>query len=147
MERLAEQWIAVLFVILTTVNKLFGYTHLFKKHLHAYSLIHKSKNRCYCLCSWSHDHNSIIGPWLRLANKSSFVCFRLWHQCYVNQLTENTEIIKWNNDVNRLQIAEAVIIKTYNPKINRQDTGMTRTLKLFSDDRIEKQITETHFIP
>ena len=63
------------------------------------------------------------------------------------QLTENTEIIKQNNDVNRLQIGEAVIIKPYNTTINRQDTGMTRTLKLFSDDRIEQQITETHFIP
>ena len=63
------------------------------------------------------------------------------------QLTENTEIIKRNNDVNRLKIAEAVIIKTHNPTINRQDTGMTRTLKLFSDDRTEQQITEPHFIP
>ena len=36
MERLLEQWIAILFVILTTVNKLFGCTHLFKiiyKHI------------------------------------------------------------------------------------------------------------------
>ena len=59
------------------------------------------------------------------------------------QLTENTEITKRNN-VTRLQIAEAVIMKTYNPTINRQDTGMTRTLiKLFSDDRIEQQITNS----
>ena len=36
MERLVEQWIAVLFVILTTVTKLFGCTHFFKniyKHI------------------------------------------------------------------------------------------------------------------
>ena len=59
------------------------------------------------------------------------------HESSLNrrQLTENTEIIKRNNDVNRLQIAEAVIIKKHNPTINRQDTGMTRTLKLFSDNR------------
>ena len=40
MERLVEQWIAVLFVILTTVNKLFGCTHLFKniyKHIAWYT--------------------------------------------------------------------------------------------------------------
>ena len=36
--------------------------------------IHHRKNHYYCLCSWSHDHNRIIGPWLRLANKSCFVC-------------------------------------------------------------------------
>ena len=28
----------------------------------------------YCLFSWSRDHNSIIGPWLRLANESNIVC-------------------------------------------------------------------------
>ena len=63
------------------------------------------------------------------------------------QLTENTKLIKRNNHFNRLQIAEAVIIKTPNPTINRQDTGMIRTLKLFSDDKIEQQITESHFFP
>ena len=40
-----------------------------------------------------------------------------------------------NADVKWLQISEAVIIKVTNPALNRQDTGITRTLKLFSDDR------------
>ena len=43
--------------------------------------------------------------------------------------------MKRNADVNRLQISEANIIKVTNPNINRQDTGITLTLKLFSDDR------------
>ena len=59
------------------------------------------------------------------------------HNSVLNRelLVDNTKIIKRNADVNRLQISEAVIIKLTNPTINRQDTGITRTLKLFSDDR------------
>ena len=50
-------------------------------------------------------------------------------------LVDNTKIIKRIADVNRLQISKAIIIKLTNPTINRQNTGITRTLKLFSDDR------------
>ena len=59
------------------------------------------------------------------------------HNSVLNRelLVDNTKIIKRNADVNRLQISEAIIIKLTDPTINRQDTGSTRTLKLFSDDR------------
>ena len=42
MERLVDKWIAFLFIILTTVNKLFGCTHLFKniyKHIAWYTKV------------------------------------------------------------------------------------------------------------
>ena len=38
-------------------------------------------------------------------------------------------------NINRLQITEAIIIKL----TNRQDTGITGTLKLFSDDRLNQK--------
>ena len=47
-------------------------------------------------------------------------------------IVDNTTIIKKINDFNRLTICEAMFIKLREPLINRQDTGFTRTLKLFS---------------
>ena len=49
-----------------------------------------------------------------------------------NDLTENTTIMRWDRDINRLQIAEALLILASTPIINRQDTGSIRILKLFS---------------
>jgi len=48
-------------------------------------------------------------------------------------LVDNTEIVNRVNDVNRLQLTEALLIKTTKPSINIQDTGFCRTLKLFSE--------------
>ena len=50
-------------------------------------------------------------------------------------LVDNTKIIKRNADGNWRQISEANHMKLTNPTINRQDTGIARTLKLFSDNR------------
>ena len=46
------------------------------------------------------------------------------------EIVNNTEIIYRNTDWNRLQIMEALLILQKNPQINRQITGMHRTLKL-----------------
>ena len=48
------------------------------------------------------------------------------------QIVANTKIIRREHDENRLQITEAILIQSTNPAINRQSTGRTRTLKLFS---------------
>jgi len=48
-------------------------------------------------------------------------------------LVANTDIVTRVNDVNRLQLTEALIIKNTKPSINLQDTGFCRTLKLFSE--------------
>ena len=50
-----------------------------------------------------------------------------------DQLTENTAIVKRVPDINRLQIAEAILIMITKPIINRQDTGLSGTLRLFSE--------------
>ena len=47
-------------------------------------------------------------------------------------IVENTSILRKINDFNRLAIGEALLIKLTKAQINRQDTGRTRTLKLFS---------------
>ena len=47
-------------------------------------------------------------------------------------MVENTKIIRKENDIRRLQIYEALIIKQKCPTINNQDTGISRTLKLFN---------------
>ena len=49
-----------------------------------------------------------------------------------NNIVDYTKITRGESDIIRLQIAEAVIILSDDPQINRQDTGKTRTLKLFS---------------
>ena len=51
-----------------------------------------------------------------------------------NAMVENTKIIRKENDMRRLQIYEALIIQEKCPKINNQDTGSSRTLKLFNSN-------------
>ena len=46
-------------------------------------------------------------------------------------LTQNTKIIHKENNNNRLQIKEALLIKKTRPTINKQYTGSDRILTLF----------------
>ena len=48
--------------MLTTENKLFSYTHSLENIYRHAARYTKLKNPCYRLCSWSHEHNRIIGP-------------------------------------------------------------------------------------
>ena len=61
----------------------------------------------------------------------------------------NTSILRKQNDINRLLINEAILIKLGKPEINRQDTGISRTLiKLFSENVIPQNILQlNHFRP
>ena len=54
------------------------------------------------------------------------------HRITREQIVANTRIIRREHDENRLQITEAILIQSTNPALNRQSTGRTRTLKLFS---------------
>ena len=45
-------------------------------------------------------------------------------------LVNNTKILRTNNDSSRLLITEALLIHAKNPALNKQATGLTRTLKL-----------------
>ena len=47
-------------------------------------------------------------------------------------LVNNTKIIRRENDFSRLQRYEALLIQQKNPIINNQETGSSRTLKLFN---------------
>ena len=49
------------------------------------------------------------------------------------EIEEFTSIRYTEKDENRLSILEALIIVHEDPKLNRQDTGITRTLKLFGN--------------
>jgi hypothetical protein len=51
-------------------------------------------------------------------------------------LVDSTKIIRHNNDFNRLQIEEALLISQLQPSINRQDTGRVRTLALAGEQPI-----------
>ena len=55
-------------------------------------------------------------------------------------IVNNTSILRKQNDINRLLINEAILIKLEKPDINRQDTAMSRTLKLFSENVIPQNI-------
>ena len=60
----------------------------------------------------------------------------------------NTSILRKQNDINRLLINEVILIKLGKPEINRQDTGISRTLKLFSENVIPQNILQlNHFRP
>ena len=48
-------------------------------------------------------------------------------------IVNNASILRKPNDINRLLINEAILIKLEKPEINRQDTVKSRTLKLFSE--------------
>ena len=45
-------------------------------------------------------------------------------------LVQNTNILYYEPDFNRLQIMEAILIQELTPTINNQNTGVQRTLKL-----------------
>ena len=49
----------------------------------------------------------------------------------IEHIVNNTSILRKQNDINRLLINEAILIKLEKPEINRQDTGISRTLKVF----------------
>jgi hypothetical protein len=51
-------------------------------------------------------------------------------------LVNNTRVLHRINDSNRLSIVEALIIKNRNPNINKQNTGICRTLFLFQNSSI-----------
>ena len=60
----------------------------------------------------------------------------------------NTSILRKQNDIDRLLINEAILIKLEKPEINRQDTGISRTLNLFSENVIPQNILQlNHFRP
>lgn len=48
-----------------------------------------------------------------------------------------TKIRYQENDTNRLEILEALIIHFEEPALNKQDTGKTRTLKLYGSTRVQ----------
>ena len=55
------------------------------------------------------------------------------------QKTTRDEIVQWTkiryfeHDVNRLEILESLIIRQEEPKLNRQDTGKLRVLKVYGN--------------
>ena len=55
-------------------------------------------------------------------------------------IVNNTKIVRTENDVNRLQILEALYILEYDPQINRQVTGCARTLALLGDTPPNRQV-------
>ena len=57
-------------------------------------------------------------------------------------IVNNTSILRKQNDINRLLVNEDILIKLENPEINRQDTGISRTLKLFSENVIPQNILQ-----
>ena len=60
----------------------------------------------------------------------------------------STSILRKQNGINRLLINEAILIKLEKPEINRQDTGISRTLKLFFGNVIPQNILQlNHFRP
>ena len=51
-------------------------------------------------------------------------------------IVNNTSILRKQNDINRLLIKEAILIKLEKPEINRKDTRIARTQKIFSENVI-----------
>ena len=49
-----------------------------------------------------------------------------------SSLVANTQILRHEQDFNRLQIYEAFYIQQFQPALNNQSTGSTRILKLHS---------------
>ena len=49
---------------------------------------------------------------------------------FSNFFVQNTNILYYEPDFNRLQIMEAILIQELTPTINNQNTGVQRTLKL-----------------
>ena len=62
------------------------------------------------------------------------------HQTLSRQdLVANTKIIGRSDDFTRLQVLEAVHIKTKQPTINNQSTGASRILRLLGDSSTSRQ--------
>ena len=57
-------------------------------------------------------------------------------------IVNNTPILRKQNDINRLLINEAILITLEKPKINRPDTGISRTLRLFSENVIPQNVLQ-----
>ena len=57
-------------------------------------------------------------------------------------LVENTKILRVENDAYRLQILEALLIYQRNPSLNKQHTGMSRTLKLYNTQAAQHRTQE-----
>ena len=53
-----------------------------------------------------------------------------------------TSILRKENDVNRFLINEATLINLEKPEINRQDTGISRTLKKILENVIPQNILQ-----
>ena len=66
---------------------------------------------------------------------------RTHHSNLTREYIVHTSILRRQN-INRLLINEAILIKLEKPKINRQDTGTCRTLKLFSENVIPQNILQ-----
>ena len=63
-------------------------------------------------------------------------------------IVNNTSILRKQNDINRLLISEAVLIKLEKPEINLQLTCISRTLQLFLENVIPQNILQlNHFRP
>ena len=72
---------------------------------------------------------------MHLQGSAPFNHAREVHNCTLNreQMVNNTEIIRQENDFNRLEILEELYIKSMKPEINMQTTGRGRTLRLLGD--------------
>ena len=57
-------------------------------------------------------------------------------------LVENTKILRVENDVYGLQILEAFLTYQRNPSLNKQHTGMSRTLKLYNTQAAQHRTLE-----
>ena len=87
MERIVEKWFAVLFIILTTVNKLISNTHLFESIYKHISLYTKGK---IFLIVYVHGHMTItvlLVHDILSQTKAPFFAL-LWHQWYAPLLTK-----------------------------------------------------------
>ena len=60
----------------------------------------------------------------------------------MERIVNNTSILSQHHDINRLLINEAILIKLEKPEINRQDAGISRTLKLFPKNAIPQNILQ-----
>ena len=69
-------------------------------------------------------HLSAGGPLKHMTNTHNKTLTR-------NILVENTKILHQNHDVNRLELLEALVVYKNKPTINKQATGISRTLELF----------------
>ena len=69
---------------------------------------------------------------MHLGGGGPFTHMRDVHKTKISreQLVNQTKIISGNNDRNRLEILEALLIAKYRPSINNQATGIARTLHL-----------------